>query len=92
MAIIATLWSYKKVTKNQRPTRWTAMVKHGDHGMTWYDYGHSYSPWYDRSNIMAWPLWDGARWWYGRQEVIKNSKVDEFIINLLPRGVQITER
>ena len=33
----------------------TAMVKHDDHDMTWYDHGDIYSPWYDHGKIMAWP-------------------------------------
>ena len=28
----------------------TAMVKHDDHYMTWYDHGDSYSPWYDHGD------------------------------------------
>ena len=32
----------------------TAIVKHDDHAMTWYDHGDSYSPWYDHGNIMSW--------------------------------------
>ena len=31
----------------------TAMVKHDDHAMTWYDHGDSYSPWYDHGMIMT---------------------------------------
>ena len=38
----------------------TAMAKHDDHGMTWYDHGDSYSPWYDHGKIIAWSSWDVA--------------------------------
>ena len=44
----------------------TAMAKHDDHAMTWYDHGDSYSPWYDHGDsyspwydhgkMMAWQL------------------------------------
>ena len=55
----------------------TAMVKHDDHGMTWYDHGDSYSPWYDHGNsyspwydhgkIMSWSSWNIAWSWHGRR-------------------------
>ena len=32
----------------------TAIAKHDDHAMTWFDHGDSYSPWYDHGKIMAW--------------------------------------
>ena len=38
----------------------TAMVKHDDHTMTWYDHGDSYLPWYDHGKIMAWSSWNIA--------------------------------
>ena len=44
----------------------TAIVKHNDHAMTWYDHGDSYSPWYDHGKIMAWSSWNLAWSWYGR--------------------------
>ena len=46
----------------------TAMVKHNDHAMAWYDHGDLYSPWYDHglvimeySMIMLWWPWNTAR-------------------------------
>ena len=42
---------------NQSVPGLTAMVKHHDHAMTWYDHGDSYSPWYDHGKIMSsWSL------------------------------------
>ena len=38
----------------------TAMAKHDDQSMIWYNHSDSYSPWYDHSNIMAWSSWDVA--------------------------------
>ena len=38
---------------NGSPIGLTAMVKHDDHAMTWYDHGDLSSPWYDHGKIMA---------------------------------------
>ena len=58
----------------QRQPELTAMAKHDDHGMTWYDHDDSYSPRYDHSKIMAWSSWDVAWSWHGRHGMMKNSK------------------
>ena len=46
--------------KNEKPRqpKLTAIVKHNDHAMTWYDHGDSYSPWYDHGKIMVWSSWN----------------------------------
>ena len=56
------------------PPGLTAMAKHADHVMTWYDHGDSFSPWYDHCKNMAWSSWDVAWSWYGRHGMMKNSK------------------
>ena len=68
----------------------TAIVKHGDHAMTWYDHGDSYSPWYDHGKIMpcshVFPTRDVTcvlNWCFGRFKYLcKFSKFSQ--INLSP--------
>ena len=53
--------------KNLQHAGLTAIVKHDDHAVTWYNHGDSYSPWYNHGMvimeykmIMAWLSWNIA--------------------------------